>query len=335
VVREHASSGGQRPYPSVTGSFSFGGKHNFGRPSVGSCLGFRLTRRSSRQLSLPSGPQLPFEFGARTGVVDARPLTSYRTIWLSDFHLGTHRCQAEVLLDFLRHHQAQKLYLVGDIVDGWNLGPSWCFSDAQKAVVAEIAAWSKRGTYVEFLPGNHDQGSLELVETLLGLVPRRAELIHRTAEGRRMLVAHGHQFDGAVASGRWLKGNQAYTMAQRIHQWYTHEWTHRCRRPRSMSAYLRHRVKRVIEYLTDFDDRAVFEAVRREHADGLICGHIHRAEQRLIGPIWYINDGDWVENCTALVEDHAGALRLVRWAALSGELAEVDVSMNQEESCAR
>jgi UDP-2,3-diacylglucosamine pyrophosphatase LpxH len=334
-VREHASSGGQKPYPWVTGSFSFGGAHHFGRPPARSRSGLRITRRTSRQLSAPTGLQLPFEFGARAGRAGVIPLTSYRTIWLSDFHLGTPRCQAEVLLDFLRHHQAQKLYLVGDIVDGWNLGPSWFFGDAQKAVAAEIAAWSKRGTYVEFLPGNHDQSSLGLVEALLGLVPRRSELIHRTADGRRMLVTHGHQFDGAVASGRWLQGNQVYTMAQRIHQWYTHEWTHRWHRPRSVSAYLRHRVKRVIEYLTDFDDRAVFEAVRRERADGLICGHIHRAEQRLIGPIWYINDGDWVESCTALVEDHAGALRLVRWAAVSGESIEVDAGMNEEESCAR
>jgi UDP-2,3-diacylglucosamine pyrophosphatase LpxH len=263
------------------------------------------------------------------------PLSSYRSIWLSDFHLGTPRCQAELLLDFLRHHQAQKLYLVGDIVDGWNLGASWNFGDAQKAVVSEITAWRERGTCVEFLPGNHDQSSLELVESLLGLVPRRTELIHRTADGRRMLVTHGHQFDRAATSGRWLKGRQAYSLAMRIHQWYAGEWIHRCRHRRSVSAYLRHRVTRVIQYLTDFDDRAVFEAARRERADGLICGHLHRAEQRLIGPIWYINDGDWVDSCTALVEDHTGALRLLRWPVASIESAWLDPTINEQKSCAR
>jgi UDP-2,3-diacylglucosamine pyrophosphatase LpxH len=329
LVREYASSGDQKPR-GVTDDFSFA-KGIFGPPPARSRSGLRLVRRASRRFA--TRLQLPLDFAARATRAGAVPLTSYRSIWLSDFHLGTSRCQAEVLLDFLRHHQAQKLYLVGDIVDGWNLGPSWCFSDAQKAVAQEILAWRERGTFVEFLPGNHDQTSLDLIDALLGLVPRRTQLIHRTADGRRMLVTHGHQFDRAIASGRWLKGSQAYAMALRIDQWYAREWTHRLRRPRSLSAFFRHRVKRVIQYLTDFDDRAVFEAVRRERADGLICGHIHRAEQRLIGPIWYINDGDWVENCTALVEDHTGALRLLRWTDSSNEPAEA-ADLNEEESCA-
>jgi UDP-2,3-diacylglucosamine pyrophosphatase LpxH len=245
------------------------------------------------------------------------PRKLYRSIWISDFHLGTTVCQAKPLLDFLSQHQSEKLYLVGDIVDGWNAGSSWCFDLAQKAVTGEIRAWRERGTDVEFLPGNHDEASLELVETMLGLIPKREKLIHRTVDGRRMLVVHGHQFDTAMNSGTWLKGKQAYLIALRIHQWYGSAWTKRSERSRSLSAYLRHRVKQLIEYLTGFDDRAVFEAVREHHADGLICGHVHRAEQRLIGPIWYINEGDWVQNCTALVEDYAGALRLLRWGAPS------------------
>jgi UDP-2,3-diacylglucosamine pyrophosphatase LpxH len=249
------------------------------------------------------------------------PRKLYRSIWISDFHLGTTVCQAKPLLDFLSQHQSEKLYLVGDIVDGWNAGPSWCFDLAQKAVAEEIRAWRERGTDVEFLPGNHDEASLELVETMLGLIPKREKLIHRTVDGRRMLVVHGHQFDTAMNSGTWLKGKQAYLIALRIHQWYGSAWTKRSERSQSLSAYLRHRVKQLIEYLTGFDDRAVFEAVREHHADGLICGHVHRAEQRLIGPIWYINEGDWVQNCTALVEDYAGALRLLRWGAPSSCLA--------------
>jgi UDP-2,3-diacylglucosamine pyrophosphatase LpxH len=239
----------------------------------------------------------------------------YRSIWISDFHLGTAVCHAETLLDFLSRHQSEKLYLVGDIVDGWNPDSSWCFDWAQKAVAKEIRAWRERGTDVEFLPGNHDEASLDLVETLLGLIPKRERLIHRTVDGRRMLVVHGHQFDSALNSGTWLKGKQAYAIALRIHQWYGNAWTKRSQRSRSLSAYLRHRVKQLVEYLTGFDDRAVFKVVREHGADGLICGHVHRAEQRLIGPIWYINEGDWVQNCTALVEDYTGALRLLRWGA--------------------
>lgn len=239
----------------------------------------------------------------------------YRAIWISDFHIGTAVCQAETLLDFLCRHQSEKLYLVGDIVDGWNPDSAWHFDGAQKAVVEEIRAWRERGTDVEFLPGNHDQASLELVESLLGLIPKRETLIHRTVDNRRMLVAHGHQFDSALNSGSWLKGKQAYAMALRIHQWYGDAWIKRSQRSRSLSAYFRHRLKQLVEYLTGFDDRAVFETARKHRADGLICGHVHRAEQRLIGPIWYINEGDWVQNCTALVEDYAGALNLIRWGA--------------------
>jgi UDP-2,3-diacylglucosamine pyrophosphatase LpxH len=124
-------------------------------------------------------------------------------------------------------------------------------------------------------------------------------------------------------------------MAVRFHQWYAGEWSRRRVQTSSVSEYLRHRVKKMIEHLTDFDDRALFEAVQRARADGIICGHVHRAEQRLIGPIWYMNDGDWVENCTALVEDRSGALRLVRWPRGSANSAAIGSNMNLDQACAR
>jgi UDP-2,3-diacylglucosamine pyrophosphatase LpxH len=322
-VRERPSCRTHRRYARIADTFSYGCPQDFGG----------LTSRL--RLNLPfdcASPdvQVRSQFSPRmiAGRTQSRDL--YRSIWISDFHLGTSACQAQALLEFLRHHQAERLYLVGDIVDGWNPDRSWCFDSAQKAVAEEIRAWRERGTQVEFLPGNHDQTSLDLVEAILGLVPRRAELIHRTADGRRMLVTHGHQFDSSLASGTWLKGKQAYTVALRIHQWYGRAWIHRSERPRALSTYLRHRLKQMIEYLTDFDDRAVFEAVRQHRADGLICGHVHRAEQRLIGPIWYINDGDWVQNCTALVEDNSGALRLLRWGASSFLPDEFDATLSNE-----
>jgi UDP-2,3-diacylglucosamine pyrophosphatase LpxH len=259
-------------------------------------------------------------------------VNSYRSIWISDLHLGIPGCKAEALLDFLRHHEAENLYLVGDIVDGWNLGASWSWGPAQSAVVEEIVAWRRRGVRVELLPGNHDELNSDIVENLFGLAPSRTELIHRTVEGRRMLVIHGHQFDSSLASGWWLKGNQAYTVALRIHQWYRREWDERWHRPRSLSSYLKCRVKKAVEYITDFDDRSLFEAARQHKADGVICGHIHRAEQRLIGPIWYINDGDWVENRTALVEDHDGSLRLLRWGSIGSQPAESESIVPQEAS---
>jgi UDP-2,3-diacylglucosamine pyrophosphatase LpxH len=249
---------------------------------------------------------------------------SCRSIWISDFHLGTRGCKADALLDFLRNHEAENLYLVGDIVDGWNAGPSWYWSDAQKAVVEEIAAWRRRGVRVEVLPGNHDD--VGLLEALLGIMPSRDEYIHRTAGGRRLLVIHGHQFDGSLASARLWKSNQTYVMAQKINRWYTVD------RPGAFSTYLRYRLRRAIEFFSDFDDRPVLEAARRTRVDGVICGHLHRAEQRLIGPIWYFNDGDWVHSRTALVEDYDGALSLLRWGDPRNSAAGVDGESRTEAS---
>lgn len=245
-------------------------------------------------------------------------LRSCRSIWISDLHLGTRRCQAEALFDFLVHHEAANLFLVGDIVDGWNRGPGWYWSAAQAAVAAELRDWARRGTRVVLIPGNHDLSAVQ-AEELLGLTHGEPQLIYRTLEGRRMLVIHGHQFDRRLAAGRWWQGSQAYAMALRINDWYGHDWDKRCERPRSLSAYFRYRLKRAVQYLTDFDDRAVFEAVRERRADGIICGHTHRPEQRLIGPVWYVNDGDWVESRTALVEGWDGSLRLVRWDPIDDE----------------
>jgi UDP-2,3-diacylglucosamine pyrophosphatase LpxH len=178
-------------------------------------------------------------------------------------------------------------------------------------VVEEIAVWRRRSVRVEVLPGNHDD--VALLEALFGIMPSRDEYIHRTAEGRRMLVIHGHQFDGSLASARLWKSNQTYLMAQKINHWYNRSLSEPGERSSALSAYLRYRVKRAVEFFSDFDDRPVLEAARRKRVDGVICGHVHRAEQRLIGPIWYINDGDWVHNRTALIEDYHGALSLVRW----------------------
>ena len=236
---------------------------------------------------------------------------SCRAIWISDLHLGTPRCKAAVLLDFLQHHEAETLFLLGDIVDGVNWGASWYWDAMQAAVVTELQAWGRRGTHVVYIPGNHDI-DMELAERLLGIPSGPIETTHRTLDGRRMLVTHGHLLDPAVACTRWWQSGSTYAMAMRINQWYTKDWEERAER-RSISAFFRYRLKRAVEYMIDFDDRAVFEAVHERGLDGMICGHVHRAEQKLIGPFWYINDGDWVGNCTALVEGWDGALQLIRW----------------------
>lgn len=240
----------------------------------------------------------------------------YRAIWISDLHLGTRGCKAGELRDFLRRHPADNLFMVGDIVDGWNLGSSWYWSPAQEALCREIAKLRQRGTRVVFLPGNHDESNADLVEHLFGRVEIASSLIHRTAEGRRMLVIHGHQFDGSLNPNRWMPmmGSQACATILKINEWYYRERAKPGNRASALSAYLKRRLRQAVEYLTDFADCAVYEAVRGYKADGVICGHIHRAERRLIGDILYVNDGDWVGSRSAIAEDHDGTLHLLRWS---------------------
>ncbi len=239
---------------------------------------------------------------------------AFRSIWISDLHLGTRGCRARQLLDFLDRHEAENLYLVGDIVDGWVTGPAWHWSREQGAVVRKIGDWHGRGVRVVFLPGNHDEVSVDLAHALLGPLPVASELIHRTADGRRMLVIHGHQFDGSLNPNRWMHvlGAQAYHQALRINRWYSEDAMAKGRGSGAGPAlcFKRH-LDKAIRYLTDFGDRVVLQTARRHRADGVICGHTHLPQQRLIGPISYINDGDWVKNCTALAEDHSGGLRLL------------------------
>jgi len=251
--------------------------------------------------------------------VDVSPLsrTHFRSIWISDFHLGTARCKAASLLDFLRHHTADNLFMVGDVIDGWNVGPGWCWDAAQTAVVEELWAWRRRGARMIFMPGNHDERSTDMIHTLFGSVECREDFIHRTAEGRRMLVTHGHQFDSPrIRDGWWISliGSIGYSAAMRLNLWYNRGIPSRRGATHRM---LRHQLKSAVHYLVDFRDEQISHAARYRKVDGVICGHTHKPDHRMIGPILYINDGDWVQSETALVEERSGALHLVRWGTKS------------------
>jgi len=238
----------------------------------------------------------------------------YRSVWISDVHLGTRACKAGALLNFLQCHIAENLYLVGDIVDGWSHGRAWYWSGAQDAVVREIANWRHRGARVVFLPGNHDEMNLDLVEFLFGPICTHPEVVHSTADGRRLLVIHGHQFDDSLSSASWVSrmGGQAYSLALRINEWSIRE---RLNADWRLSTLLKRPVTKAVDYITatESDEQEIVRIVRRRRADGIVCGHTHRPQQRQMGPVLYVNDGDWVENCTALVEDYSGALQLLRW----------------------
>lgn len=248
-----------------------------------------------------------------TGISLPAQNTYYRSIWISDFHLGTKRCKSQALLTFLRSHCAENLFLVGDVIDCWNVGPGWHWDRAQTAVVEEIWAWRRRGTRITFLPGNHDETNSDLIRTLFGQIECAPQTVHRTAEGRRMLVVHGHQFDGSIHPARWLSvmGSATYSAALKLNLWYNRERVRSSTRRIRPVACVRRRLKQTVHRLIDFDDRRVYDAARLEKVDGIICGHTHRPDYRNVGPFLYVNDGDWVQSRTALVEQADGTLRLL------------------------
>jgi UDP-2,3-diacylglucosamine pyrophosphatase LpxH len=258
----------------------------------------------------------------------------YRTIWISDVHLGTRACKADALLSFLRRHIAETLYLVGDIVDGWNWGPAWHWSTAQQELVDEIVRWRRIGVNVVFLPGNHDEAKVSLVEELLGRIPIMSSLIHKTADGSRMLVIHGHQFDGSLNPNRLLPiiGTNGYARAQRIHDWYNRHAEQGSDEGRSLSDFFRYPARKAIEFFTDFRDRAVLAAARDHKADGVICGHIHRSDHRKIGNIVYVNDGDWVTNRSAAVEERDGSLRVLQWTGTQQNIPLSELTLQEAAS---
>ncbi|EIJ42695.1 hypothetical protein BegalDRAFT_1821 [Beggiatoa alba B18LD] len=242
------------------------------------------------------------------------PTKHYRAIWLSDIHLGTRGCKADFLLDFLKNHESEYLYLVGDIIDGWRLKKSWYWSQSHNDVIQKVLRKARKGTKVFFIPGNHDEAARQFLNITFGDIHVVDEMIHTTADGRRLLVIHGDQFDGVIQYARWLAllGDWAYEMVLSLNHFYN-----LCRRKLgypywSLSAYLKHKVKNAVNFITAFEQVLAEEARRRE-LDGVVCGHIHKAEIRMIDDILYCNDGDWVESCTALIEDWDGNLFIMEW----------------------
>ena len=252
----------------------------------------------------------------------ARNSYRFRTIWISDVHLGTRGCKADFLLDFLRWTESDTLYLVGDIIDGWRLRKAWYWPQAHNDVVQKLLRKSRKGTRVVYIPGNHDEAAREYCDLHFGGVLVNNEAVHELADGRRLLVIHGDEFDVVVRYARWLAllGDWAYTVLLVLNNWLNHVRRRLGYPYWSLSAYLKHKVKNAVEYIGNFETALADEAIQRG-VDGVVCGHIHHAEVREINGVLYCNDGDWVESCSALVEHHDGRLEILRWAemtALSG-----------------
>lgn len=247
-----------------------------------------------------------------------RQRTRYRTVWISDIHLGTPGCSAELLLDFLKSIECETLYLVGDIIDAWQLKRGWYWPARHNDVVRRILKMAKRGTHVVYIPGNHDEMLRDYAGLNFGDVEIALEWVHETADGRRLLVLHGDVFDSVVMYARWLAflGDHAYTLLLKANT-VVNVIRRRFDMPYwSLAAHLKKKVKNAVAFISRFEE-AVAHAAADRHVDGVVCGHIHFAEIRQFGDITYYNDGDWVESCTALVEHADGAIEVIDWAALT------------------
>lgn len=246
----------------------------------------------------------------------------FRTIFISDVHLGTKRSQTELLLEFLKATESETIYLVGDIVDNWALKRQWFWAQQHNDVIQKLLRKARKGTRLIYIPGNHDEQFRDFVDQSFGNVDVRRQDIHKTADGKRYLVLHGDEFDGVVLYHKWLAhlGDRAYALAvnanyhfNRIRRFFRLPYW-------SLSAYLKRKVKRAVEFVGNFEKVVVREANSRD-VDGVICGHIHTAEMRMIDGIHYCNDGDWVESCTALVEHADGRMELIDWSLLRETLS--------------
>lgn len=268
--------------------------------------------------------RLPFDAAHLSDFQSSRPAIperviagrrQYRTVWISDVHLGTRGCNAAMLIDFLDHVDSEKMYLVGDIFDGWAMKKRFYWPAAHNDIVWRILKRAKRGTEIVYIPGNHDEMFRQFTGLNFGGVQIRRQAVHETADGRRLLVLHGDEFDAITMSHRWLAylGDAAYEGMMTLNRWLNvvrrglnlPYW--------SLSKYAKQKVKNAVSFISKFEEIVAHEANLRR-VDGVIAGHIHKAEMREIAGVTYYNDGDWVEGCTALVEHYDGSMEILHWA---------------------
>nr|WP_210313922.1 UDP-2,3-diacylglucosamine diphosphatase [Xanthobacter tagetidis] len=235
-------------------------------------------------------------------------------MFISDVHLGTKGCQAELLLDFLKYHESDVLYLVGDIVDGWRLRQSWYWPQKHNDVVQKLLRKGRKGTRMLYLPGNHDEFLRDYYGTHFGGIDVVETVIHQAADGKRYLVIHGDVFDVVVRHAKWLAflGDWAYTAALGVNTYVNLVRRRLGLTYWSLSQWAKLKVKNAVNYIGKFEE-AVAEEAKRHNVDGVICGHIHHAAIHDQFGVRYVNCGDWVESCTAIAEHDDGHMEIIRW----------------------
>ena len=256
-----------------------------------------------------------------------------RTIWISDVHLGTRGCNADMLIDFLDSVDSEVMYLVGDIIDGWRLKKKFYWPATHNDIVWRILKRAKRGTRIVYIPGNHDEMFRQFTGLSFGGVEIRRAAFHTTADGRRLMVLHGDEFDTVMLAHRWLAflGDAAYHLLMGLNRW-VNAVRNRLDLPYwSLSKMAKHKVKNAVEFISRYEE-VVSRAAAERGVDGVVCGHIHTAEIRTFDGIEYFNDGDWVEGCTALVEHFDGRMEVLHWA---DEMRLRDEAQSQQSEPAR
>jgi len=245
----------------------------------------------------------------------------FKTLFLSDIHLGSKAAKADDLIAFLRGHQAETIILVGDIVDGWRLRRSWYWPQIANDVVQKLLRQARKGTRIIYIPGNHDEFLRDFPGTHFGGIEVALNHLHEAADGRRYLILHGDEFDVIVRHAKILAhlGDWAYDLAILINR-VLNAVRRRFGLPYwSFSSWAKLRVKQAVNFISEFQ-RVVVEEAKRQKVDGVICGHIHHATIEDIDGIRYINTGDWVESCTAVAEGFDGRMELLRWSELQKQI---------------
>jgi UDP-2,3-diacylglucosamine pyrophosphatase LpxH len=239
----------------------------------------------------------------------------YKTIFISDLHIGSTQCQADTLLDFLKHNESEKLYLVGDIIDFWALSKRVYWPRDHNTIIQKILRKARHDTKVIYVPGNHDENVREYDEHVFGDIEVRNSIVHTTVDGKRFLVVHGDEYDTIAKYHQWIaklgsKGydfllevNRAVRAVRRVMGIQSHF---------SLAAYIKFKVKNAVQFISDYEESIVM-TLKDEGLDGVICGHIHHPEIKEMDGFLYVNTGDFVESCTAIVEHDCGRLELIRW----------------------
>jgi len=244
----------------------------------------------------------------------AGPLPHFRSVFLSDVHLGFRGCSAEPLLEFLTLARINHLYLLGDIVDLSGMRRAIYWPKAHNDVLKSIFQLAGRGTRVVYVPGNHDEDLRSYAGASFGGIEVVREALHDTADGRRLWLTHGDEFDSVVKCSPWLTrlGTHLYDFLLAVNPAINAMRRALDRPPASLAAFLKARVRSAVDYIASFEHAVVHEA-RRRGVDGVVCGHIHRPAMRDVEGVLYCNGGDWVESCSMLVEDFRGSLRVLHW----------------------